>query len=603
MAAEKKYRLRKTAAATATEAAPKVHVPRLFPWIVGLITFLIYMLTMTPGMQMGDGTELAAAAYVLGVPHPTGYPLYMILCKVWLLITFVGDPIVRTTLLNGLLMSAAVGITALILVDLLRYFWQTAADKAMLIWAAAGALTLGFLRFHWSNAVVTEVYALEFLIMVIFTRIAQKIDLHGSIHRGHLIGLTACLALGLAHHRLSITMILPAVAIWWLGWKAAKSSSIKLPWLAAILILTIGAAFYLYIPLRAAANPPINWGDADNFSRFYNHVRGTEYLDRGLLKPGLGQSFSGAALAAFGQLQSAHLLTDIVGQFIPVRETIQAPPGTQKVFITSNGLVILTGLFLCMLAFWGAWRTWAARQKFLAAVLLAVALQNVFILFVYNIADIRDYFLYPFWALWVGLFALAAWLATRLSVDRRLIASYVMLLIPLGVFAANWSRCNRNTDIAAEELSAMILPETTEVVPQGSILITDDDSETFTTWYRQFVRNERTDVFNFGGNFIYMPWYGAFFTEAQRKEYQIKLAGGVATSAEEYTQQLRDGIIDANVTKRPVFTSINDYAVLQLLSKDYAVDPVAAAEVINRGLFDEATTRVLYRISIKDQAQ
>jgi hypothetical protein len=41
----------------------------------------------------------------------------MLLTKFWLLVTIGGDVIVRTTILNALMMAGSVGLTALILAD------------------------------------------------------------------------------------------------------------------------------------------------------------------------------------------------------------------------------------------------------------------------------------------------------------------------------------------------------------------------------------------------------------------------------------------------------------------------------------------------------
>lgn len=600
---ERQYGRRRTRPVTETdlELAPTPRrTARSLSLVIGLITFLVYLRTMTPGMQMGDGTELAAAAAVLGVPHPTGYPLYMLLCKAWLLITMGGDVIVRTTLLNALLMAAAAGLTANLMLQVARWLWQTAVNKSMIVLAAAGALTAAFLRFHWGSAVVTEVYALEFLLMVLFAWFALSIDLNGHTGRLQFLGLTACLALGLAHHRLSVTMIIPWAVITVLAWKKRQLPRTAFAWAAAILVG--GASLYAYVPLRAAAHPPINWGDATTASRFYNHVRGTEYLERGLLRPALGQSFSADTIAKFTAMQSSQFLTDTIGQFVPVAEQVQVVPGSQKVFVTGGGIVVLLGLALFGLAIGGYWFLYKAGMPTLALVASAVALQNIAILYIYNIADIRDYCLFPLWWVWLGLLVLIVHYFRKWNHQTRLYAAYASAAIPLFVLLGNWNRCNRSNDISAEMLSAMILPEDKTVMPPGSILITDDDSDTFTTWYRQAARSERRDVLNFAANFIYMPWYSAFFTAEQLKNYHIKLAPAIAKSAQEYAQQVRHGIIDANIATRPIFTSLSDPTVLQILSADFDVEPIDATEVINHGLFDEATTAVLYQIKEKSKA-
>jgi len=596
---------------------------KLMPWVVGVIAFLCYIGTMTPGMQMGDGTELATAAAVLGVPHPTGYPLYMLLTKLWLVLTVGGEVIQRTTLLNCVLMAAAAGLTSVIIKDLLRVVWRAEISKPLLWMAGLMGLLTAVLRFHWDNAVVTEVYALQFLLTLIFVRIVQRMDLAGGPSRRALLSLSVVFALAMAHHRLSVTLIVPYFAAWLWSWRREKSGSgvpplnvsqaaaehqhpfspmrIKTVLIAAAILLS-GAALYLYIPLRAAQHPPINWGNATTWTAFYNHVRGTEYLDRGLLKPGLGQQFSGDSARQFISLQTRQILGDLAGQIVATKEQlVPGPPGSQKVFVVSDSGKLL-GALLLLLACWGYVRIARRGGAVTSMVIVLIAAQNLLVLYVYNIADIRDYYLFPFWAVVVG----ASLIAPPIQHGRRRLRYDASLYIIAGLMIqaglSNRERCNRSSDISAELLSATILPESAEVMPPGSILITDDDAETFTTWYRQIVRRERRDVLNFAGNFVYMPWYKAFFTDQQIGEYQIALAEGVARSADEYTQQLRAAVIDKNAAVHPVFTSINDPAVLAALTRVYSVEPVDAVEVINHSLFDESTTTVLYRIKPKAPA-
>lgn len=40
--------------------------------LAGLVTFLLYIVTLAPTTSMWDTSEYIAAAYVLGIPHPPG---------------------------------------------------------------------------------------------------------------------------------------------------------------------------------------------------------------------------------------------------------------------------------------------------------------------------------------------------------------------------------------------------------------------------------------------------------------------------------------------------------------------------------------------------
>ena len=47
------------------------------PVSAGLAVLVPYLLTMNRTFGVVDCGELAACAYTLGIPHPTGYPIMM----------------------------------------------------------------------------------------------------------------------------------------------------------------------------------------------------------------------------------------------------------------------------------------------------------------------------------------------------------------------------------------------------------------------------------------------------------------------------------------------------------------------------------------------
>lgn len=598
-------------AAPETESAPLdsslLRANRFLPWLIGIITLLIYVRTMTPGMQMGDGTELASAAYVLGVPHPTGYPFYMLLTKLWLVLTGTGEVITRVTLLNCVLMASAAGVSFCIFRDLLLATWRTALSRPLLVVAALMALLTAFVRFHWENAVVTEVYALQFFLSLLFVRVVQRMELAGGPSPRGLLVLTAIFALAIAHHRLSVTLALPLLGVWLWGWRGSRRGAdpgrgpVRMRpglLLGAAAILLAGAAFYLYLPLRAAQQPLVNWGNPVTWNAFYNHIRGTEYLERGLLKPALGKQFSPAILRVFLGMQTLQIVGDLFHQIVPLKENISSIPGLQRIFFTTAP-GILFGTLLLGAAAWGVISARRSSMRITTAVITAIALQNVAILYMYNIVDIRDYYLFPFWAVFPALCLVRPWRREGAPTGRQtLLLQMGLAAVVVTALVGNGLKVNRSNDVSAEMLSATILPESTEQMPHGSILLTNSDSDTFTTWYRQRVRGERTDVLNFAANFVYMPWYKAFFTAEQIRDYQITLAPAVADNAEIYAQQVRDAIIDKNVDKHPVFTTVNDPPVLAAWSRVYDVEPVDAVEITNP-LVDTSSTVVLYRIKPK----
>ena len=70
---------------------------------------MVYLLTLSPTVYLGDSGELSAAAFCLGVPHGSGYPLYVLLGKGFCLLPF-GDVGFRMNLMSAVFGVMAVGV-------------------------------------------------------------------------------------------------------------------------------------------------------------------------------------------------------------------------------------------------------------------------------------------------------------------------------------------------------------------------------------------------------------------------------------------------------------------------------------------------------------
>ncbi|MDP6456339.1 MAG: DUF2723 domain-containing protein, partial [Candidatus Marinimicrobia bacterium] len=75
---------------------------------VFLVSFLIYFDTMASTLSYWDCGEFIATSYILGVPHPPGSPLYLIIGRLFSLIPFSDDIAFRVNLISPLVSSLAV---------------------------------------------------------------------------------------------------------------------------------------------------------------------------------------------------------------------------------------------------------------------------------------------------------------------------------------------------------------------------------------------------------------------------------------------------------------------------------------------------------------
>ena len=119
------------------------------------LTFIVYFLTMMPDLGFTDSGELAAAAHVLGIAHPTGYPLYTIIAHVWSLISPFST-VYDLNLLAGIFTAMSVGVFSLILNEILEMFEGDSTHKAII--STSIALMFGFGSTVWSQGTALEVH-------------------------------------------------------------------------------------------------------------------------------------------------------------------------------------------------------------------------------------------------------------------------------------------------------------------------------------------------------------------------------------------------------------------------------------------------------------
>ncbi|MCB8981194.1 MAG: DUF2723 domain-containing protein [Ardenticatenaceae bacterium] len=124
------------------------------PIVVFVVALLIYFVTIVPDLTLafysGDGGELITAVVTGGIPHPPGYPTYLLLGHFAALLPV--EPIAyRFSLFSAFCGAIAAGITSATGYSLGLKGWRSALP----------GLTLAFIPLVWQQSVVTEVYALN----------------------------------------------------------------------------------------------------------------------------------------------------------------------------------------------------------------------------------------------------------------------------------------------------------------------------------------------------------------------------------------------------------------------------------------------------------
>lgn len=155
---------------------------RIIAGISLLFSFIIYFSTMARTVSFWDCGEFIATAYTLGVPHPPGSPLFLLVGRIFSMLPIDPDIAYRINVSSVLISAVAVMLLYLITVKVITHWRgavQTNADALIAFGGSlVGALAFAFSDSHWFNAVEAEVYAMS----TFFTAIVVWLVLHWAEH-------------------------------------------------------------------------------------------------------------------------------------------------------------------------------------------------------------------------------------------------------------------------------------------------------------------------------------------------------------------------------------------------------------------------------------
>ena len=302
--------------------------------ITGFTVFIVYVTTLAPSVVEIDAGELATVQVLLGIAHPTGYPLFTLLGHLFSLIPFHFSKIYQLNLLTAIWCSLAVTVFVytckFILDNLIVFEFNNKAklqkeskkgkrkrgedrkrefstpQKAIIeepvkyIASISAGLLLGFDRTFWNQGNAVEVYSLQAFLfcLIIFSLLKAyitPIEERGLTKRWLIFA--AILALGFSNHMTTL-FVLPATAYLYFDKFRLKTAGIKRLLIMVFLIfLPIFAGIYLYLPIRASQGPVLNWGNPVDFERFFRHVSGWQFQvwffkSTDVMKKQLGYFFS-----------------------------------------------------------------------------------------------------------------------------------------------------------------------------------------------------------------------------------------------------------------------------------------------------------------------
>src|SRR2546421_7892313 len=94
--------------------------PYLMAACVSVGALILYVATLAPTTQFWDTSEYIAAAYTLGIPHPPGNPLFVLMAHVFGMLPFVAGYAQRINLFAAVTSAISAGCWFLVAERLLR---------------------------------------------------------------------------------------------------------------------------------------------------------------------------------------------------------------------------------------------------------------------------------------------------------------------------------------------------------------------------------------------------------------------------------------------------------------------------------------------------
>ena len=516
--------------------------PYLAAGLAGLAVWLIYALTLSPTTWFWDTSEYITTAHILGIPHPPGNPVFVLLARAWdvLLAPFPVSTAVRINLFSATMSALAHVFWFLLAHRILAFFSE---DRWFRIIGASAAVLISATAFTvWNQSNVNEkVYTVSLFTIALLSWLA--FHWRDNLGRGKddniLILMMFILALSVGNHLMAF-LAAPALLLFVLinEPRALKNWRLYAFGVGAVIV---GLSAHLYLPIRADLNPVINEADPTcpgvgsalvsilTFGRAGCDELGDALARKQYDKPSM---FSDPVAAMRGEdlPRSPSQLIAQIGNYFQYFDWqwARSVSGNRSWFGGARPLISLLFIFFGV---FGAMQHFKRDKKsfwYVAVLFATLSFGLTFYLnfrYGYSIPlDLgpesrevreRDYFFivsFSMWGIWagIGLAALWQWIGTRMDDARGVtagarppLAAAAIMVFALLPMLLNFTWANRSYDWSARDWAHNLLMS---VEPYG-VLFTNGDNDTFPLWYAQEVEGIRKDVTVIVMSYLNTPWY------------------------------------------------------------------------------------------------
>ncbi|HUP02133.1 MAG TPA: DUF2723 domain-containing protein [Gemmatimonadota bacterium] len=540
----------------------------LYAGLTFLVVFASYVLTLAPGLTFWDAGEFIATSYILGIPHPPGTPLFVLLGHVFGMLPLGVEYAFKTNLMSALASSIGGFFYFIVLASILARI-----DRAM-GWGlpptlvhvgAAGAVLLSAWGLTvWFNSTETEVYTVALMTIALVTFLVFYWADHLTEGKDWNLLLLIIFLMGLSvGNHLMALLVMPAVVLYvvWTVWPLHRDYVLSLLvgalglylvimkgisidgilmgespinpavmlfgllvlaagiwWMArsgalpffigVVICFAAGASIIFFLKIRAGLDPAINEANPETWKELLAVLARKQYD----IRPIFPRSVD------FLQYQIPLYFDYLFGRVGPFRSNVSAQFGLPGLSI----LVFLLAIAGSVYHFLADRKTWAYFLVVYLTTSLGLLLYLNFPLGHSQAPDLaglprevreRDYFFvvsFVFLALWagVGAFSLAAeaWRrAGRPALTGPALAGATALILVLP--AAVFALNYHESDRSGNHIARDFAYNVLQSVEPWGILFTNGDNDTFPLWYLQEVEGIRRDVAIVNLALMNTTWY------------------------------------------------------------------------------------------------
>ena len=476
---------------------------------VFLVALLFYSWTLAPTVTLTDSGELVVVARGLGIAHPPGVPLWIILAHLASLVPL-GNVAQRINFSSAVFAALTCAMLTLVVAEVIvtasylaaakrrkkgsKKIEELAVTHPMVAAPALGAgLLMAFSRTLWSYATITEVYALNallivtiFFLMLRWRRRIVEDRMHlstGQVTRHDVFLYSAALIFGLALgvHHVTVALTLPAVAVIVFRTQGVRFFTGRRLVYAALISIGALVAVYAYLPLAASRSPVINWGHPRSLQEIWWHLTGRQYQVYFSFKPEImGEQFAEFCRMALREFSFPWLPLSLVLAFAGLGDAFK-------------------------------------RDRTIFWFLLTIVIADLAYALSYEIAEDKDaYYLPTFISIAIAAGLGIRWLirgalSKSLPVVKPSLAAVVAVLVVSTIaLTANWPFNNRRRYFIAHDYVDNLLKA---IAPNG-LLLTLDWQVVSPMFYAQEIEQLRPDVKVVDINLLRRSWYFDYLKHA-----------------------------------------------------------------------------------------